>query len=156
MKEQYTLDDLTIRPTNRQLKNGQSIAHTHEVEFARPLTREEQLKFKRLIISFYDCVYFSRHFGNGLWAEPLVVFPTRHLTYYTLYQKNTAGSWKELLFAMLATFSYEVAEIALHDGNSVFAHQVQMQEMVQMSTISTTGASGQSGDCERRVPVLVL
>jgi hypothetical protein len=137
MKRKYTRDDLTIRPTNRQLKNGQSIAHTHEVEFARSLTREEQLKFKRVIISFYDCVYFSGGiFGNGIKAEPLVVFPTRHLTYYTLYQKNTAGSWKELLFAMLATFSYEVAEIARNDGNSVFAHQFQMQEMVQEKAIA--------------------
>lgn len=136
MKQKYTLDDLTIRPTNRQLKNGQSIAHTHDVEFTRPLTREEQLQFKQLIISFYDCVYFSRHFGNGLWAEPLVVFPARHLACYTLYQKNTAGSSKELLFAMLATFSYEVAEIALHDGNSVFAHQVQMQEMEQKKAMA--------------------
>jgi hypothetical protein len=132
MKRKYTLDDFTIRPTNRQLKNGQSIAHTHEVEFARRLTREVQLKFKRLIISFYDGVYFSCGiFGNGLWAEPLVVFPARHLACYTLYQKNTAGSWKELLFAMLATFSYEVAEIALHDGNSVFAHKFKIPEMVQ-------------------------
>lgn len=121
MKQKYTLDDLTIRPTNRQVKDGQSIAHTHQVEFARSLTREEQLQFKRLIISFYDCVYFSPHFGNGLWADPLVVFPAPNQACYTLYQKGATGSWKELLFAMLATFSHEVVEIALHDDNSVFA-----------------------------------
>lgn len=119
MKKKYTVDDLTIR----QVKNGQSISHTHQVEFYRPLTRDEQLQFKRLIISFYDCVYFSRHFGNGLWAEPLVVFPEPNKACYTLYQRGATGSWKELLFSMLATFSSEVVEIALHDGNSVFARR---------------------------------
>ena len=132
-----TLDDLTIRPTNRQVKNGQSISHTHNIEFARSLTRDEQLQFKRLIISFYDCVHFSRHFGNGLWAEPVIVFPTSNEALYTLYQKETSGSWKDLLFAMLATFSSEVVEIALHDGNSVFARPlIQSENMPAVSQIN--------------------
>lgn len=136
MKKKYTLDDLTIRPTNRQVKNGQSISHTHQVEFSRPLTRDEQLQFKRLIISFYDCVYFSRHFGNGLWAEPLVVFPLPNQACYTLYQRGATGSWKELLFAMLATFSSEVVEIGLHDGNSVFARRFTKHEKALAVEIS--------------------
>jgi hypothetical protein len=34
---------------------------------------------------------------------------------YTLYQRGLPGPWKDLLFAMLATFSAEVVGIARHD-----------------------------------------
>ncbi len=121
MKQQYTVNDLTVRPTNRQLKEGQSVAHTHVVEFVRALTPKEQQQFSRLIVSFYDVVHFSRQYGNGLYAEPKVTFSTPTTVQYTLYQQGSSGAWKDLLFAMLGTFSHEVVGMATHDGNPVFA-----------------------------------
>jgi hypothetical protein len=121
MKQSYTLADLTVRPTHRQQRDGESIAHTHMVEFVRALTAEEQQRFRRLLVSFYDVVHFSQRYGNGLYAEPTVRFPTPTTAAYTLYQQGASGAWKDLLFAMLATFSHEVVGIATHDGNPVFA-----------------------------------
>ena len=94
MKQKYTIDDLVARPTNRQIKGGNSVAHTHAVEFVRPLTPQEQQKFKRLLISFYDVVYFSQHYGNGLRAEPDINFPSPATATYTLYQSGSSGSWE--------------------------------------------------------------
>ncbi len=127
MKQTYTLQDLTVRQTNRQIKDGQSVAHTHIVGFVRALGTQEQQRFSRLIISFYDVVHFSRQYGNGLYAEPKVVFPTPTTAHYTLYQHGTSGPWKDLLFAMLAAFSHEIVGIAAHDGNPVFAPVVEKQ-----------------------------
>ncbi|MEZ4869705.1 MAG: hypothetical protein R3C14_50735 [Caldilineaceae bacterium] len=121
MKRLYTLDDLTVRQTRRQLHNGQSVAHTHVVEFVRPLTPQEQQQFIRLIVSFYDVVHFSRRYGNGLITEPKIDFSTPTTATYTLYQQGATGAWKDLLFAMLTTFSHEVVGIATHDNNPVFA-----------------------------------
>ena len=121
MKPIYTLADLTVRPTNRQLRAGESVAHTHVVEFVRALTPQEQQQFSRLLVSFYDVVHFSRRYGNGLYAEPKITFATPAIADYTLYQQGTSGPWKDLLFAMLATFSHEVVGIATHDNNPVFA-----------------------------------
>lgn len=121
MKPMYTLADLTVRPTNRQVRNGESVAHTHLVEFVRALTPQEQQQFSRLLVSFYDVVHFSRRYGNGLYAEPQITFTMPASASYTLYQQGASGAWKDLLFAMLATFSYEVVGIATHDNNPLFA-----------------------------------
>ena len=133
MKQKYKLNDLTIRPTNRQRQAGQSIAHTHSVEFERSLTQPEQQQFKRLIVSFYDVVHFSRHYGNGLRAEPEISFSSSSMASYTLYQQGSSGPWKDLLFAMLATFSLEIAGIANHDGNPVFASPQKKQQLSETS-----------------------
>lgn len=121
MKQQYTMNDLTIRKTSRLVKDGQSVAHTHVVEFVRAPDPQEQERFRRLLISFYDVVHFSRQYGNGLYAEPKIIFETPTTVQYTLYQQGSSGPWKDLLFAMLGAFSHEVVGIALHDGNPVFA-----------------------------------
>ena len=39
---------------------------------------------------------------------------------YTLRQRTLSGAWQDLLFAILANFSYEVAPIQLHDESRVF------------------------------------
>ncbi len=129
----YTINDLTVRPTNRQIQDDKSIAHTHAVEFVRPLTQDEQQKFKRLLVSFYDVVYFSRQYGNGLRAEPDVRFSSPVTATYTLYQHGSSGSWKDLLFAILATFSLEVVGIASHDNNPVFAPIVEPEPQAKMN-----------------------
>ena len=121
MKKKYTVEDLAIRPTTRQIKDGQSIAHTHCVAFVRALTSQEQQLFSRLIVSFYDVVHFSRLFGNGLRSEPDITFYSPSVANYTLYQNGSSGPWKDLLFSILATFSHEVVGIATHDDNPVFA-----------------------------------
>ncbi len=124
MTQQYTLDDLKVRATDRQTKEGQVISHTHTVIFSRPLTAQEQQRFSRLILSFYDVVYFSGRFGNNLLAqpeaEPEVIFTASDQAHYTLYQRGVSGPWKDLLFAMLATFSHEVVGIAQHDDSRAF------------------------------------
>jgi hypothetical protein len=45
MKKNYTLNDLTIRSTNRQTTDNEMTAHTHTVLFDRPLTVKEQQQF---------------------------------------------------------------------------------------------------------------
>ncbi len=115
MKQSYTLNDLTTWSIDVQTKDGQIIAHTHTVQFMRPLTTTEQQRFNRLMVSFYDVVYFSHRFGDGFQAEPTVVFTTADKAIYTLYQRGLPGPWKDLLFAMLATFSAEVVGIVRHD-----------------------------------------
>ncbi len=128
MKQTYTQNDLTVRQTNRQVKEGQSVAHTHSVEFVRALDRQEQERFTRLLVSFYDVVHFSRQYGNGLYAEPQIAFHTPLAAQYTLYQQGSSGPWKDLLFAMLGAFSNEVVGIAAHDGNPVFAPVVAIRQ----------------------------
>ena len=120
MTRHYTLDDLDIRTTERQTQDGQIPAHTHTVIFSRALTAQEQQRFARLLCSLYDVVCFSGCFGNSLLAEPLVTFPLPYQAHYTLYQKEISGPWKELLFAMLATFSQKVVGITLHDHSRAF------------------------------------
>ncbi len=120
MTQQYTLGDLKLRATDRQKKQGQVISHTHTVIFSRPLIAQEQQRFSRLILSFYDVVYFSGRFGDNLLAEPEVIFTASDQARYTLYQRGVSGPWKDLLFAMLATFSHEIVGIAQHDGSRAF------------------------------------
>ena len=120
MDQQYTLDDLEIRSTERQTEDNQVISHTHTVIFSRSLIVPEQQRFARLMLSFYDVVHFSRYFGNNLLAEPEVTFTAPNQAHYTLHQRGVSGPWKDLLFAMLATFSHEVVGIAQHDGSRAF------------------------------------
>jgi hypothetical protein len=68
----------------------------------------------------YDVVYFSGRFGESWLAEPLVTFPLPNQARYTLYQKEMSGPWKDVLFAMLATFSQKVVGITLHDHSRAF------------------------------------
>ena len=120
MNHSYSLDDLTVRAADRQTQEDQVIAHTHTVIFSRPLTAQEQQRFARLILSFYDVVYFSGRFGNNLLAEPEVDFVAPDQARYTLHQRGVSGPWKDLLFAMLATFSHEVVAITWHDDSRAF------------------------------------
>lgn len=120
MTRQYTVDDLDIRTTERQTQDGQILAHTHTVIFSRALTAQEQQRFARLLCSLYDVVYFSGRFGDSFLAEPQVTFLLPHQARYTLYQQGISGPWKDLLFAMLATFSQKVVGIKLHDHSRAF------------------------------------
>ena len=120
MTRHYTFDDLDIRMTERQPQDGQILAHTHTVIFSRALTAPEQQRFARLLCSLYDVVHFSGRFGDSLLAEPLVTFLLPHQARYTLYQQGLSGPWKDLLFAMLATFSQKVVGIKLHDHSRAF------------------------------------
>jgi hypothetical protein len=120
MTRHYTLDDLDIHTTERQTQDSQILAHTHTVIFSRALTAPEQQRFARLLCSLYDVVYFSGRFGESWLAEPLVTFPLPNQARYTLYQKEISGPWKDVLFAMLATFSQKVVGITLHDHSRAF------------------------------------
>ena len=120
MTRHYTFDDVDIRMTERQTQDGQILARTHTVIFRRALTVPEQQRFARLLGSLYDVVYFSGRFGDSFLAEPRVTFPLPHQARYTLYQKEISGPWKDLLFAMLATFSQKVVGITLHDHSRAF------------------------------------
>jgi hypothetical protein len=96
------------------------VVHTHRVRCARPLTRAEQHLFADVLVGFYYTVHFSRQFGDGLVAAPVVEFLSPHEARYTLKQKTLSGPWKDLLFAVLANFSHEVAPIRLHDESRAF------------------------------------
>ncbi len=120
LAQQYAYNDLEIRSTERQTEGDQVISHTHTVIFSRPLTAQEQQRFARLMLSFYDVVHFSRYFGDNLLAEPEVTFTAPDQARYTLHQRGVSGPWKDLLFALLATFSHEVVGIAQHDGSRAF------------------------------------
>lgn len=63
---------------------------------------------------------FSQQLGNGLVTEPVVEFISDHEARYTLRQRTLSGPWKDLLFAVLANFSYEVAPIQWHDDSRAF------------------------------------
>lgn len=126
-KTKYTATDLQIGTTARFQNDNGITTHTHRIRFGRPLTRAEQHLFSDVLIGFYHTVYFSRQFGDSLVAEPVVEFLNEAEARYTLRQRNLSGSWKDLLFTILANFSHEVAPIQLHDDSRVFdpiyAHQ---------------------------------
>jgi len=123
MTKKYSIDDLKLRTVQRTITAEQVVAHTHQVQFSRPLTHSEQQLFSRMLLSFYDVVHFSRQFGSDLVREPTVSFPSSDQANYTFYQLSMAGNWKELLFAMLANFSYEVVGITWHDQSRIFDPQ---------------------------------
>ena len=119
-KRTYTETDLVMGAKTHVKKEDKTIVHTHRVIFTRPLTRAEQHFFADVLVGFYYTVHFSQQFGNGLVAEPVVEFLSDHEARYTLRQKTLSGPWKDLLFAVLANFSHEVASIRLHDDSRVF------------------------------------
>lgn len=119
-KPPYTKADLHIGTITEVRQEGETVVHTHHVRFARPLTRAEQHLFADVLVGFYYTVHFSRQFGDGLVAEPVVEFTSACEARYTLRQKTLSGPWKELLFAVLGNFSHEVAPIRWHDESRAF------------------------------------
>lgn len=119
-KQKFTKDDLQIGMGSRITKKDGLLLHTHRVMFGRALTQAERHLFSTLLSSFYYTVRFSRQFGDGLVSEPVVEFKAPNRAFYTLKHSSQQGQWKELLFAMLANFSYEIAPIAIHDDSRVF------------------------------------
>lgn len=119
-KPHYTAADLQIGATATFQTNNGVTTHSHRVRFGRPLTRAEQHLFVDVMIGFYHTVYFSRQFGDSLVTEPVVEFVNEAEALYTLRQRSLSGAWKDLLFAILANFSHEVAPIQLHDESRVF------------------------------------
>ena len=119
-KRTYTEADLSMGVSTDVKKEDKTIVHTHRVIFTRPLTHAEQHFFADVLVGFYYTVHFSQQFGDGLVAAPVVEFLSDHEARYTLRQKTLSGPWKDLLFAVLANFSHEVASIRLHDDSRVF------------------------------------
>ena len=118
--QKFTEADLQVGMASRVMKNQGVLAHTHTVIFSRSLTQAERHLFTTLLSSFYVTVHFSRQFGDGLVAEPIVEFKSPNQAFYTLKQTSGSGVWKELLFAMLANFSHEVAPIRRHNESRAF------------------------------------
>jgi hypothetical protein len=116
MKKNYTLNDLTIRSTNRQTTDNEMTAHTHTVLFDRPLTVKEQQQFTQVLK-----IAGATFEASQCLANPNVTFIAPNLAHYTVNQRIMAGSLKDELFAKLAAFSQEVVGIAEHDGNPVFS-----------------------------------
>ena len=121
MKKNYTLNDLTIRYTNRTTTDNGITAHTHTVLFERPLTVEEQEQFTQILKSVCETFDSSLGSDNNFLAKPNVTFTAPNLVHYTVSQCILVGSWKDELFARLAKFSHEVASISEHDGNPIFS-----------------------------------
>ena len=119
-KKKYTEADLHIGTMTNVRREGETVVHTHRVRFTRPLTRAEQHFFADVLVGFYYTVHFSQQFGNGLVAAPVVEFMSHDEAQYTLRQSTLSGPWKDLLFAVLANFSYEVAPIQWHDDSRAF------------------------------------
>ena len=119
-KRTYTEADLQIGRIADVKREGETVAHTHCVHFARPLTRAEQHLFTDVLVGFYYTVHFSQQFGDGLVAEPVVEFLSDHEARYTLRQRSLSGPWKDLLLAILGNFSQEVVPIRLHDESRAF------------------------------------
>ncbi|ETW94079.1 MAG: hypothetical protein ETSY1_36435 [Candidatus Entotheonella factor] len=119
-KPTYTDTDLYLGASTDVKHHDQVIIHTHRLIFARPVTRAEQHLFADVLVGFYYTVHFSQQFGNGLISEPLVEFVSDHEAQYTLRQRTLSGPWKDLLFAILANFSYEVVPIQWHDDSRAF------------------------------------
>ena len=123
----YTMDDLTIQSGERKVE-GKIMTHIHTIIFAHPLTKKERHLFTRMIQGFYYTVRFSKQFGDNLVTEPVIEFTQENEARYTLQQRGMSGPWKDLLFSMLANFSYEIAAIREHDGNRIFdpAHRTSL------------------------------
>jgi hypothetical protein len=140
MKNNYTLNDLTIRSTNCTTTDNGIIAHTHTVLFERPLTVEEQEQFTQIFKIVCENLDSSQGLDNKFLANPKVTFTAPNLVHYTVNQRILAGSWKDELFARLVAFSQEVASIAEHDGNPVFSKLrklKQLQEWAQSQIDNT-------------------
>ena len=119
-KREYTLADLQVGQSATFKTTNGITSHTHQVRFGRGLTRAEQHLFADILVGFYYTVHYSRQFGSSLVAEPVVEFLSESEARYTLRQTTLSGEWKDLLLAILANFSNEVAPIQLHDESRVF------------------------------------
>lgn len=120
-KKKYTKDDLTVGTSAVIRRENGIIIHSHLVEFGRPLTEAERHLFRSILSGFYHTVRFSQQFGGDMVAEPVVEFSDSQTARYTMQQRSLTGTWKELLFAILTTFSVEVAPIVRHDESRAFA-----------------------------------
>jgi hypothetical protein len=74
MKNNYTLNDLTIRSTNCTTTDNGIIAHTHTVLFERPLTVEEQEQFTQIFKIVCENLDSSQGLDNKFLANPKVTF----------------------------------------------------------------------------------
>ena len=124
----YSIDDLDVRSTAKIKQEGKVIVQTHEVIFDRPLTMAERRLFAEVLVGFYHTVHFSQQFGNGLVGEPVVTFPEANQAQYTLRQTELHGTWKDLLFTILANFSAEIVPIRRHDDSEIFASVLHTQD----------------------------
>jgi len=115
----YSEAGLQIGQRGQIAKKGNVFTHTHEVRFERPLTAAERHLFVAVINGFYYTVHFSRQFGDGLVALPIVEFEA-DVARYTLKQTQMNGLWKDLLLTILANFSREVVPILQHDDSRAF------------------------------------
>ena len=113
-KQKYTEADVHIGTIADVKRAGATLTHTHRVIFTRPLTRAERHLFADVLVGFYYTVHFSQL------AEPVVEFLSAHAAQYTLRQRTLSRPWKELLLAILANFSQEVAPIRWHDESRAF------------------------------------
>ncbi|ELR97159.1 hypothetical protein [Gloeocapsa sp. PCC 73106] len=114
MKQQYSLNNLTIRSTHQQKNDEGMTKHTHRIIFKYPLNSEQKQQFIQLIESIQKVVNPSQVENSN------VTFTKDNQADYRLSQLNLSGQWKDLLFSKLAVFSTEVSEIIEHDGNQVF------------------------------------
>jgi hypothetical protein len=96
-----------------------------------PIQMSAQASFKVALAIKSDGATFAREVailpavkmnerGNGLAAEPVVKCSSEHEARYTLKQRTLSGPWKDLLFAVLANVSHEVAPIQWHDDSRAF------------------------------------
>lgn len=119
-QSKYSESDLQVGKTAKISKSGTVYTHTHLIRFERPLSTAERNLFVTVLDSFYYTVHFSRQFGDGLVALPVVEFETDALARYTLKQTQMTGLWKDLLLTILANFSREVVPILQHDDSRIF------------------------------------
>ncbi len=122
-KKLFTKDDLVLGTKAQSRVADGIVTHSHIVEFARPLTEAERHLFADVLQGFYYTVRFSRQFGTELVTAPLIEFLDAQTVRYTLRQTGLSGQWKELLLAILANFSLDVAPIYKHDESRAFAPQ---------------------------------
>lgn len=127
-KMKYSKGDLKIGTLATIARDDGVTAHSHNVEFARPLSEAERHLFCDVLRGFYHTVRFSRQFGADLVAEPIVEFTSLNRARYTLRQTSMQGAWKDLLFAILTNFSREIAPIARHDESRAFAPEAVLVE----------------------------
>jgi len=119
-KSTYKIEDLEVGKNAKMIKEGGAVIHSHQVVFGRPLTQAERQLFRAIMDGFYYTVHYSRQFGDGLLGLPIIDFETPDRARYVIKQTKMSGPWKDLLFAILANFSYEVVPIRQHDDSRVF------------------------------------
>lgn len=119
-RKQYTEADFKVSKIAKFERENGIIAHTHTVKFGHSLTEAERHLFRAVLTSFCQTMRFSPQLGGEFVGEPSVEFVDAETALYTFRQKSLSGDWKELLFAILATFSTEIAPILRHDESAAF------------------------------------